>query len=103
MAAKESDAGGGAPEGAGLDALGKLLAGGAELLMNLSRAIAQQNEPGTGAAEDKAPGGVAGSLIERDEATGNSYLKIPLPQPEVLNQVISGLGAILSGLGKRTL
>jgi len=36
--------------------------------------------------------------LGRDEETGQSYLKLPLPQPELLNQVMSGLGALLAGL-----
>jgi superfamily II DNA/RNA helicase len=83
----------------GAEALNALLTGGAQFLMNLSRAITLPAEQeGTGGSTREK--GVS-SLIGRDETTGNSYLKIPLPQPDVLNQLISGLGALFAGLTKR--
>ena len=32
-----------------------------------------------------------------DEATGKSCLKIPLPEPEVMNSIVSGLSQLLAG------
>ena len=40
-----------------------------------------------------APQGVLG----RDEATGKTYLKIPLPEAETMNRILSGLGQLLAG------
>ena len=40
-----------------------------------------------------APQGVLG----RDEATGKTYLKIPLPEVEAMNRIVSGLGQLRSG------
>jgi superfamily II DNA or RNA helicase len=73
-------------------ALGELLAGGAQFLMNLSRAIAPPAEAGP-AGERGLP-----ALIGRDEATGKDYLKIPLPEPETLAGIVSGLGQLLAAL-----
>ena len=76
----------GTPDGSGVEALSTLLLGGAQFLMNLSRAISQPVEPETdGSVKNARQQGVS-SLIGRDETTGNAYLKIPLPQPDVLNQ-----------------
>lgn len=69
--------------------------------LNLSRAISQPAEHGSGATDKRAHQQGVSSLIGRDEATGSAYLKISLHQPEVLNQVVSGLGALLAGLAKR--
>lgn len=89
------------PEEKGADALNSLLVGGAQFLMNLSQAISQ---PAAGEAQAGAGGtlqqGVR-SMLGRDEATGKAYLKIPLPEPDLLNQVVAGLGALLSSFMKR--
>jgi len=88
------------PDNSGAEALNTLLTGGAQFLMNLSRALSQPAAPDRSDGKKTHEQGV-NSLIGRDEATGGTYLKIPLPQPDVLNQVISGLGALLAGLAKR--
>jgi hypothetical protein len=36
-------------------------------------------------------------VIGRDEATGKTYLKIPLPEAEAMNRIVSGLGQLLEG------
>lgn len=78
----------------GQKALSDLLTGGARLLMGLSQALAPQK------AGDKAEseGGTAPQLdamvtkfIGKDEATGKPCLKIPIPEPEVINSIVSGL------------
>ena len=73
------------------DALGSLLQSGAQFLMDLSKAISQP-EP----AERKK----AASFIGRDEQTGKSYLKLPLPEPEILQSLFSAFGELLSGFQK---
>jgi hypothetical protein len=35
-------------------------------------------------------------LLSRDEATGKTYLKIPLPEAEAMNRIVSGFGQLLS-------
>ena len=89
------------PEASGVEALNALLTGGAQFLLNLSRAISQPAEHNPEATGKSAHQQGVSSLIGKDEATGNAYLKIPLPQPDVLNQVISGLGALLAGWAKQ--
>jgi superfamily II DNA/RNA helicase len=71
----------------GTEALNALLLNGAQFLMSLSLAIAP-------------PAGVQNALqgvIGRDEATGKTYLKIPLPEAEAMNRIVSGLGQLLEG------
>jgi superfamily II DNA or RNA helicase len=38
------------------------------------------------------------SFVERDERTGETFLKVPLPSPETLNQAIQAVGALLQNL-----
>ena len=40
------------------------------------------------------------SLVQRDERTGESFLKIPAPKPEVLDQALQAVQALLQGLRK---
>ncbi len=102
-------AGGGAGDGA--EALNTLLVSGAQFLMNLSKAIALP----TGVQGDNATGGVTSAaadgapslqkalqgMLGRDEATGKTYLKIPMPEAEAMNRIVSGLGQLLSGFMNR--
>ena len=75
------------------DALGSLLQRGAQFLMDLSKTISQQ---------DHATQRPVDSFIGRDKQTGKSYLKIPLPQPEVLEGLFSIFGEFLSKFRKNT-
>jgi len=51
-----------------------------------------------------APGGpvkaAVGSLVTRDERTGETYLKVPVPAPEVLDQALRAFGTLLESLRK---
>jgi hypothetical protein len=38
------------------------------------------------------------SLVYRDERTGETYLKLPVPAPEVLDQALQAMSALLEGL-----
>jgi SNF2 family DNA or RNA helicase len=77
----------------GQKALSDLLEGGARFLMGLSQAM---SPPKT---EQEAEGGRGGSaaqsivqrFVARDEVSGKPCLKIPLPEPEVVNSIVSGL------------
>jgi hypothetical protein len=54
---------------------------------------------GNGSAGGGGPRSSAASpLVVRDERTGESYLKLPLPQPEVLENALKAVGALLEGL-----
>jgi len=105
----DGTAGGGAGNGA--EALNTLLVSGAQFLMSLSKAIAQparvqdDNAAGGGpsAVADGAPSlqKALQGVLGRDEATGKTYLKIPLPEAEAMNRIVSGLGQLLSGFMNR--
>lgn len=56
-----------------------------------------------GSSRPRPAGASAGgvqSLLRRDERTGETYLKLPVPEPEVLDQVVKAVGALLEGLRK---
>ncbi len=80
----------------GLEGLNALLTSGAEFLMNLSRTLTAP--PGSGATGN-APSALP-ALVEREEITGRAVLKIPLPEPEVIQTVLASLGALLGGVTK---
>jgi hypothetical protein len=56
-----------------------------------------------GSADGKGAARPAGAspLVVRDGRTGESYLKVPLPQPEVLENALKAVGALLEGLRPR--
>jgi SNF2 family DNA or RNA helicase len=85
------------------DPLQHLLAVGAQFLMNLSQAVAQPKgkSPVQTVGPGEPPAHSLSSLVGRDELTGKGFLKIPLPEPEVLNTVIAGLGQLLAGALKK--
>jgi hypothetical protein len=59
-------------------------------------------EPAGLAAEAKRPGSQAATaLVERDEKTGRSYLKIPMPEPKVVQDVLGALKPFLEKFGKQ--
>jgi superfamily II DNA or RNA helicase len=83
---------------AATDAWSGLLQAGLSLVQQLASATPN----GT-----KAAGGgrslptIAGqSLIQRDERTGEPYLKLPVPSPELLEQALKGIAALLQGFKK---
>ncbi len=78
--------------GKGLEQLGSLLASGAQFLTNLSKIISQPSTPAEGAM---------GGLVARDEKTGKSYLKIPMPEKDVMQQAFSALGDLRCRWGIR--
>jgi superfamily II DNA or RNA helicase len=89
-----------AAPGAASPPLGELLQTGARLLMEFGKAL---STPPAAAGEGATEGGEAvrpnplDSFVEIDRATGKSCLKIPLPEPEVVATVVSGLGQLLAG------
>jgi superfamily II DNA or RNA helicase len=70
-------------------------------LLQVGMALLQQlaGATGNGSAGGGGPRSSAASpLVVRDERTGESYLKVPLPQPEVLENALKAVGALLEGL-----
>jgi hypothetical protein len=66
-------------------------------LLQVGAALLQQL-----AANPQAPtaGSRAPSLVRRDEQTGETYLRLPVPPPEVLNQALGALQALLQSMQK---
>ncbi len=86
------------------DSLSSLIAGGAKFLMSLSEALAQP-EPGKPSSPEEMGERMVkalGTVVVRDEVTGKSCLKIPLPEPEVIQGLFSGLGQLFAQMmGKK--
>jgi len=80
----------GAPAAA-TDPWAGLLQGGLSLLEQLA----------AGARGGAAPSaGPAVSLVRRDESTGESYLRLPMPSPEVLDRAITAIAGLLDRFRK---
>jgi superfamily II DNA or RNA helicase len=69
---------------------------GVSLLDKLTQALAGG---GTGAGPTREPGGLAlpGAALTRDDQTGQSYLKLPLPEPETLQKIADVFAALTRG------
>jgi hypothetical protein len=52
------------------------------------------------AAGSAGTGSATANLVQRDERTGETYLKVPMPSPEMLNQALQSLGSLLEMLRK---
>jgi superfamily II DNA or RNA helicase len=60
----------------------------------------QNGGGGASAGAAASVGGALRSLVKRDEKTGESYLKLPVPSTEVLDKALRAVGALLEGLRK---
>jgi superfamily II DNA/RNA helicase len=74
-----------------LESLNTLLVSGAQFLMNLSKALSQPSS-----TENQPDQLELNNMVGRDETTGRAYLKIPLPDPDVMSNIFSALGAFVS-------
>ncbi len=66
--------------------------------LNVLEQLAAQTRQPAGGEKTAAPaaGQAPGiSLIHRDERTGESYMKLPVPSPEVLEQALSAISSLL--------
>src|SRR5439155_9406162 len=70
--------------------LAGLLQTGMSLLQQL--AVASRSGPAPGQAPSERPGL---SFVARDQTTGESYLKFPMPSAEVLDKALSAFGVLL--------
>lgn len=73
-----------------MESLNTLLVSGAHFLMNLSKALTQSE------SEKQSPEKKVDSILGRDEKTGKAYLKIPLPDTSVLNNILSTLSKVVT-------
>ena len=70
------------------DALGELINVGINFLTQI--ATSRQSSPNSGDAK------TAPSLLEVDQKTGRSYLRLPVPDPDVLTKLAAALAGLLS-------
>jgi hypothetical protein len=73
-----------------------LLQAGMALLQQF--ASAAQAGVGSPPADGARPAGPAAALVKRDERTGETYLKLPVPSPEIIDQALRVVGSLLEGL-----
>lgn len=73
-----------------LESLNTLLMSGAQFLMDLSKALSQPE------SEKSLTAGRIAAITGRDETTGKPYLKIPLPDTNALNNILSTLGQLVA-------
>ncbi|MBI5603866.1 MAG: DEAD/DEAH box helicase [Deltaproteobacteria bacterium] len=78
--------------GTGLDLLKPLLMSGAEFLMNLSKGLGR---PASGETPEASK--PRGPRISQDPETGESFLKIPLPEAETIQKIFSALQGVMMG------
>jgi hypothetical protein len=73
-------------------------------LLQAGMALLQQFAAASGASASSAGGTAsrppASPLLARDERTGEPYLRLPVPPPEVVEQVLKTVGSLLEGLRK---
>lgn len=79
--------------------LQELLMSGARLLSGLSNALGNAASADANNKPGSKPADMIARFIERDEATGKSHLKIPLPEPAVMQSVFSGLEKLFAAFG----
>jgi superfamily II DNA or RNA helicase len=69
------------------------------MLLQAGMALLQQATGGRpGAAGDAVPN--VSALVRRDEQTGESYLRVPMPSPEVVETALRAVAGLLEGLRK---
>jgi superfamily II DNA or RNA helicase len=64
--------------------------------MALLQQLVASAKPGAAPLSTPSP-----SLIQRDERTGERYVKLPVPPPEVLDQALQAVGVLLQSLRQR--
>ena len=68
------------------DPWSNLLQAGMSFLSQLAEASGNQNEDKAKTSKGQGGGGTSG-FVQQDEKTGESFLKLPMPSPEVLQQI----------------
>ena len=64
-------------------------------LLEVGMSLLQQfAAPGAGQQAANSPT----ASVQRDERTGESYLRVPMPPPEVLTQALDAVGKLLASL-----
>jgi hypothetical protein len=64
-------------------------------IISAGMSLLQRLSAPAGSGRDR--GGLPASLVARDEATGQPYLKLPIPNPDVVQKIVDLLGALTGG------
>jgi superfamily II DNA or RNA helicase len=67
-------------------------------LLQTGMALLQQFATAARPAGGRAKAIASGPQVERDPKTGAAYFKVPVPPPEILDQALKAVGALLEGL-----
>ena len=70
-----------------------LATAGQALLQGLGRMFAAGTGHGASSNSDRPSAGPPAGLLERDERTGQTYVKLPMPDPETLQKLVDVLAA----------
>ena len=83
------------------DAWTDVLSAGMQLLEKFTRAIGDTSPASPSGdskqrSADRSPAGLAlpSDFLARDEKTGQTYVKLPMPEPEVVQKIVDMLGAL---------
>ncbi|MBI1913642.1 MAG: DEAD/DEAH box helicase [Planctomycetes bacterium] len=88
------------PSAPATDPWSGLLQAGMALLQQVVGASKGASSPEKTKPDGKTRAPAAPSLLARDEKTGETFLKLPVPPPDMLEQLIRGVGSLLEGLRK---
>jgi hypothetical protein len=68
-----------------------------DLLQQLASAAksAGNGKPKESGSNASAISGLAASFVQHDPATGQPFLKLPVPSPEVLDRTLQAVGSLL--------
>lgn len=81
--------------GAGAPAVGDPWSGLLQVGMALLQQFAGAAQAPAGGSAPPTNGAASSPRVVRDERTGETYLKVPMPQPEVLEQALQAVNALL--------
>lgn len=89
------------PDSPSQDAWTDVLSAGVQLLEKFTQAIGESSPTSPPKdpkhqSTDQPPAGLTlpSNLIARDEKTGQSYVKLPMPEPEVIQKIVDVLGVL---------
>ncbi|MCL4477537.1 MAG: DEAD/DEAH box helicase [Deltaproteobacteria bacterium] len=84
-------------DGRDMEPLHNLLTSAAQFLMNLNKLISQPSQPA-----GQTGNSYLNTMIDRDEKTGKTYVKIPLPETDAVKNIFSAIAALLPNMVQGT-
>ena len=83
--------------GSSTDSLSNLLQMGAQFLMDINKSLSQADNAGV-----KSFGKQIDGMIDKDKNTGETFIKLPVPNPETLQTLIKTCGKLVSAYSSNT-